>query len=441
MITMGQIGYIIIYFLLLVFFMMLQKIMYHTFRTPITVFSGLWAIVGIVSNCGFVGFYYPSDLVNVCMISGIIFFSLCYMFLVKPNKILITEQFEFDQSETVNYRLIYVLMGIALVFYIPKTIVAFKLIRNYGMTFVRANLTNKELGLSNGALWDNFFAYMISPILIAISILTSVLIFSDQPKKKVYPLFFASIITMALGSISSASRAEFFRFVFCLIVSLMVCRRQMIRELFHNKIFARGFLIAIIAVLIVTFQRALSNRTWWENLQKTFYLYFFSGPSYMTQLLENVDEYGPRGTLLYGSATFGFVTNFVSIALTIVTHRSQGSLYIMGSKLTNVQYSVGPYAKANAMSTCYYNFLLDWSYLGIFLGPVILASFAAFFTQKAYNKKTIKDVSIYIFFLYVLFRTCFKLEMVSVGFTMTLFYLSLFTKTNGGEERIRESEN
>ena len=423
---MENIFFCIIYIVLMVCILAIGKRIYKTHRTPLTFYSVVWCVVGAISNLGLLDFYYPSFLVNICITLGTIIFSLTYMAIVKPGTIQVYDKFVFCKDEIINYKYMYFASGLGMLFLIPNALNSVKLIQKYGMATLRANLSNQEFGVSHGALWDNLFAYGISPIFVSISIITSVLIFSDQPKKRVIPLFITSIVTMGLSAISKASRAEFIRFLFCLIVSLLLCRRKTISNLFKNKLLRRGLALAVVSVLVVTFQRANSEKTWLENIQRTIYIYYFSGPSYMTQLLNNVTEYGPHGKLLLGSATFGFLTNFVSFALTIITGKSCGSLYLMGSVLTNVSYKVGNNTAVNAMSTCYYNFLLDWSYAGILIGPMCLAIFASFFTKKVYREKTVQSMSLYVFFLYILFRTCFKLELVSISFSMTCFYIILF---------------
>ena len=425
---MENVVFCIVYIMLFFFAMWLQKVNFRTYRTPITFFSVLWTLVGFVANIGVLEFYYPSLLVNICITFGVIVFTLTYIGMVKPRTIIIFSKFEFDENEVINYQLIYILMGIGLVFLIPSSLKSIRLINQYGMVVLRANLTNQDLGVSRGALWDNFYTYGVNPIFIATSILSSVLIFTDQPKRKVIPLFAISILSLVLMAVSKASRVEFVRFFFCLLVSLLICRRQVLRNMLKNKIIRRGLTFAAAIVLIITFQRANSDRNWWENLLRTVYIYYFSGPSYMTQILKNVTEYGPTGRLLFGTATFGFVSNFISFALTVITGQSRGSLYLLGSKLTNVPYFVGSNVRVNAMSTCFYNFLLDWSYLGIFLGPFILAAFASHFTKKLYKLHTIRSMCLYVFFLYILFRTCFKLELVSISFSMTCIYLMLFCR-------------
>lgn len=416
------------YIMLFVFTLLFEKRNYRTYRTPITFFSILWCIVGFVSNLGLMEFYKPSLLVNVCMVSGIIVFTISYMGFVKPKTIVIQDEFIFSKNEVVNYQLIYIFAAIGFVFLIPDAINSFRLINRYGMAFLRANLTNTELGISKGGIWDIITTYGISPIFTALSTLSCVLIFSDQPKKKVLPLFFVSVVSMVFSVIANASRHEFVRFFFTLTISLLMCRRQTIRAFFKNRLVRRGLIIAVFVVLFITFQRSISDSKGVENIVKSFYVYYFSGPSYLSQILENVKEYGPGGQLLWGSATFGFLTNFVSFALIFFTGRSQGSLYLLGSVLTNVQYQIGAHNRVNAMSTCYYNFLLDWSYFGIIIGPIILARMAAYFTKRLYRSFTIRDMCLYITFLYVLFRTCFKLDLVSISYTMTCLYIVLFCR-------------
>jgi hypothetical protein len=152
--------------------------------------------------------------------------------------------------------------------------------------------------------------------------------------------------------------------------------------------------------------------------------------------MEAQPQYGGFGELLYGSATFGFITNFISWALIFITGRSQGSLYLLGSVITNVYYAVAPTVSLNAMYTCFYTFWIDWGYLGLIIGPVLLAFFSGYLFKRVYLVGDYRTCVIYVFWLYILMRTVFKLDTIGVDITIVFLCMCLFVRRVGnGEER------
>ena len=155
----------------------------------------------------------------------------------------------------------------------------------------------------------------------------------------------------------------------------------------------------------------------------------------MTKLMENQSQWGGMGQLLYGSATFGFLTNFISWILIFFTGKSQGSLYILGSLISNTYYIVAPNVKINAMYTCFYTFWIDWGYLGIILGPILLALFSAYLFKRVYLKGDYKACVMYVFWLYTLTRTVFKLDTIGVGITIVFVCMQFFVRSVSIDEK------
>ena len=149
----------------------------------------------------------------------------------------------------------------------------------------------------------------------------------------------------------------------------------------------------------------------------------------MTKLMENQPQYGGFGQLLYGSATFGFITNFYSWILIFLTGRNQGSLYTLGSVISNTYYSVAPTVRINAMYTCFYTFWIDWGYFGIVIGPIILSLFSVYLFKRVYSKGDYRNCVMYVYWLYILTRTVFKLDTIGVGITIVFVCMRLFTRS------------
>ena len=431
-------AFCLIYLILFIFISILQRRNYRSRRTPLSFFSLLWCIVGFFANLGIMDYENPSFFVNACIALGIIIFTVVFVLRTPRTKVILSDERIFGNNEKINYKWIIAVGGVCWAFMLPRFRNSMQIINLQGYAFLRANLTNSELGISRGGLQDIIFAYMVEPAIIATAILSFFLLFNhEESRKKKYLLFFYALISVLAYAFTSAARGIIIKYAFCFLFALLVCRKKVISNFFKIPAVRYGLIIAAVVVLYITFQRG----TWGErdsgldSILRTFYVYYFSGPAYMTKLMENQPLYGGFGQLLYGQATFGFLTNFISWILILFTGRNQGSLYLLGSVISNVYYNVAPTVRINAMYTCFYAFCIDWGYLGIIIVPAIIALYSAHLFKRVYNEGTYLDSVMYVFWLYILTRTVFKLDTTSVGITIVYLCMLLFTGRRVSSER------
>ena len=426
-----------LYLFLFVIISIIQKRAYKTIRTPLSFFSLLWCIVGFFSNTSILGYDQPSMFVNFCIITGIIVFTTTFIYKVPGTKVAIKDNWEFGKYDKINYKSIVIINLVCWAFMIPRFKTAAQVISTEGFAFLRANLSNAEIGLSTGGVSDIVFGYMVEPILITTSILACFLLFKKQKSKKSILLFFYSIIVIITYAFTGAARGCLIKFAFCFFFVLIICKKNTIRNIIKMKIVRYSLILLVSVVLFITFQRGTfdNNDSAIGSIFKTFYVYYFSGPTYMTKLIEAQPQYGGFGRLLYGSATFGFITNFFSWFLIFLTGKSQGSLYTLGSVISNTYYTVAPNIRINAMYTCFYTFWIDWGYLGIFIGPIFIALFSAYLFRQVYSKRDYKNCVIYVFWLYTLVRTLFKLDTIGVDLTIVFLCMKLFVRSAHADEK------
>ena len=420
-----------IYFLLFVFIGVLQRRNYRSRRTPLSFFSLMWCIVGFFTNTPILNYDSPSLFVNVCIVLGVLLFTVVFTISTPRTKVIISDTRAIGVNEKINYEWIVAVGAICWVLMIPRFSNSLRIISMQGLAFLRANLTNTELGISRGGLQDILFAYMVEPAIIATAILSFFLLFNDnEVGYKKYLVFFYSILSVLAYAFTSAGRGIIVKYAFCFLFSILICRKRIISNIFKTRTVRYGFIIAVAAVFYITYQR----RTWgnsdsgFSSILGTFYVYYFSGPAYMTKLMEAQPYYGGFRQLLYGQATFGFLTNFISWVLVFLTGKNQGSLYLLGSVISNAYYNVAPTVRVNAMYTCFYTFWIDWGYIGILIGPILLALYSAYLFKRVYNKGSYIDSVMYVFWLYILIRTVFKLDTISVGVTIVYFCMRLFVR-------------
>lgn len=430
----------LIYILLFILIYIFQKKAYESLRTPLTFFSLLWCIIGFFSNTTIMDYEQPSLFVNLNIILGIIVFTIVYIILVPKIKVKINNNWNFGKSEIINYKNILLINIVCWGFMALKLKTAINILKTEGFTFLRANLTNKEIGLSYGGVLDIISGYMIEPVFITTAILAFFLVFSKESKWKKILLLSSSILSIVVYAITSAARGCLVKIVFCFFFILLISKKKIILNIFKIKIIRYIMVFLIVMVLFITFQRGTfeGGNSSIESIFRTMYIYYFSGPAYMSNLIVDQPQYGGFGKLLFGSATFGFITSFYSWILIFFTGKNQGALYLLGSEITNSYYTVAPFVKINAMYTCFYTFWVDWGYLGLIIGPTILASFSAYLFKRVYLKRDYRSCIIYIFWLYILVRTVFKLDTIGVDITIVFICVRLFVRRLNDGKKYKE---
>lgn len=426
----------VLYAFLFVMVSLIQKKAYGTIRTPITFFSLIWCVVGFCANTSIMDYDPPSFFVNVCIITGIVVFTFVYALIVPRIHVNISDDWEFGRYDIVNYKNIILVNIVCWTFMIPRFKTAIGILTNEGFAFLRANLSNSEIGLSRGGISDIVFGYMVEPVFITTSILACFLLFNRKETRKKYILFAYSVVAIVAYAFTGAARGCLIKFAFCFFFVLIICKRNVIRNIIRMKVVRYSMILLGAIVLFITFQRGTfgGGESATDSIFRTLYVYYFSGPAYMTKLMEAQPQWGGFGQLLYGSASFGFITNFFSWILIFFTGRPQGSLYTLGSVISNTYYTVAPTVRINAMYTCFYTFWVDWGYFGIFLGPTMLALFSGYLFKKVYSKGDYRTCVMYVFWLYTLTRTVFKLDTISVGLTLVFVCMRFFVRsvyTNG----------
>ena len=406
------------------FIILLQKYLYKTIRTPLTFFAILWCVVLSVANMQLYNYYSPSLLVNSIIIIGIVIFAICFcVFSGKKNLKRVIDNNFFECH--LNLQIIYFVNIIATIFTIPFLGNAINIIRNNGLAFLRANAGDTNIGIASAGWQNVILDSVVRPVFMTMAILAVTVSFSEIRKKTKIVLLSIAVVENFLLTLLTAARAPMVNFVFYFIIAFIIFKgKNIIAAIKTEKKKIVVCIILIAIILYITNERNFSGDT---SILENFYVYYFSGPSYMSRLLENVHEYGLNGKLLYGTATFGFITNWLSFIYTFLTGKSQGSLWVLGSVITNQQYWVGENTLLNAMCTVFYIFIVDWGILGIIIGPLIIAFISAKIFKNLYKRQTTFTYAIYIYWTYILIRTVFKWDLLNVDFAVFIVLMYLFT--------------
>lgn len=409
-----------IYFCVGIIIVLWGKNRFGTTRTPLNFFCLVWCIVGGVANIGLYDFYKPVLLVNTTIIFGIVIFALTFSASASvhaSSKCFDRRDFEF---KNINFKLIYITNIICIGFLLPFLERALSIIAENNFAYLRAFGGDTDVGISTAGWQNTVIDSFIRPVFMTTAILATVMLFSNARKRRKTCMLIFAVSGNLMLSMCTAARGPIVNFLFYFLFAFLIFRgKNIIKGIWKEKGKILFAVFLVFVILYITDERSGGKSSLEYNI-KQFYSYYFSGPVYLSRLLEVYTDYGIGGKMLFGSATFGFITNWISFVLIFITGRPQGSLWLLGSVITNRELYIGTSTKLNAMCTGFYPFLLDWGYLGMIIGPVLMGYASAKIYNRVNRKNDAWSYSLYIYWIYVLFRTVFKWDLVNVDFGVFL---------------------
>lgn len=424
--------FIMIIFLFLgIFFAGLCKLKTGIYLNFGSVFTIIWGVTGALANTGFYGIYLPSELVNISMLAGIIIFGFIYLGGAKREVFGAADILEMNSF--VRTRFLVISNIVALAFVLPYFYTALSIIWTKGFVYLRAvNYTGYDItGRSTiiNLLLQNicYPLFLVTLIISMISLLIG--------KKNAVKLFILSLINIVIYEIMNGARSGLVTIIVILVIAFFKIRFPLMKERIQSisKGKKRAICLAMIAllwlVIAITNERTLGQKSLFEN----FYYYYFAGPSYLSQLLNHLQNYTLNSTLFWGTATFGFIYNIFATFLNLIGINAFNSIHTMNSVLSSVYFSVSNTSKINAIATVYFPFLMDYGYAGLVIGPIIIAMMSLYISKRNIGTNSIRWHSIQIYWFYIIYRTVFKWELISMSAFFVFFYIFVFTrqKTKG----------
>lgn len=417
---------ILVFLFLGIFSVQICRLRTNTYLNSGSIFCFFWSMTGIFSNMGLYDVYLPSRIVNIAMILGICIFSIFYSILSRNRKITVYKLNV--MSCNIKYKLILFINILIFLYIVPFFIKSLAIIQSEGFMYLRsiAGIESQEIGTTNFSnLILQVFCY---PAIIATFIIGCILLF--QGKKESRKLLIISFINLTLYCLTNAARNGFIVlvviFLLCYVKYYRLQRKERIQVLSKKEKVMTSLLIVICVGVLLWISNERSSEG--DSIIRTAYLYYFCGPAYLSQLLNNLLTYKINTTFLYGFSTFGFVWNLVALFFNKIGFSLINSDFIINSTLACRSLIIGSNVKLNAMSTVFFPFLMDWGYFGLIIGPILLAIFSYYIDKKAYWNNTIRWHAIEAFWLYSIYRTVFKWDGISVSFFFVLFFIVVFTK-------------
>lgn len=417
----------LIFFIVGFFFLFICRLKTKTFVNCGCIFIFIWTIVGMFSNLQVYNLIKPSNLANYCMLVGIFVMGFMYSFFSSSYKININKVK--SKYSDINSNIILIINILVFIYLLPFFLKSLHLILNNSFTYLRSLYGIASIETGQTSFSNLLIASICYPVIIATEIIAIVCLYLK--KKEMTKILIFGTVNLIIYSIMSAARNGFVLLLFFIIIGYLkigkIVEKQRYRKKEKKNIILYLILIIVISfIIIITKDRSLSN----GSFIYTFYIYFFAGPSFLTVLLEDLATYGYtlNENLLFGTATFGFLYNIFALFANVMEIGVVNSDYVINSLITSNSYYIGGNTVVNAMSTIFFPFLMDWGYLGIFIGMFFFSATCLYVERKMIFKNNLRWIAFSMYLIYVTYRSVFKFEGISISFFFTLFFIFIFSQ-------------
>lgn len=398
-----------------------------------SIYAMLWTVIGIMANSGIYDIYLPSAIVNTSILVGLFVFGLVYAVCAKKE--VVSAEEILNMNSVVRLKAIVITNLAAMVFMLPYFFVSLSIIRTKGFAYLRAiNYAGSEI-TGRSTFINLILQNVCFPLFFACAIIGIIMLFLS--KRGALQIVIISLINVVIYEFINGARNGFVIIILVVVFAFIKVRFPLVKKRIQTlSKWKRSIIYPIVfglvwIVVYITGERSLGGKSIFEN----FYYYFFAGPSYLSQLLNQMQGYKLNSDLFFGSATFGFVYNILATVLNVVLGMNVfNSGYVMNSVLSNAYYNVSNSTRINAMATSFFPFLMDFGYAGIIIGPALIALISQYISRNQKKHNSIRWYAIVIYWTYVLFRTIFKWELISMSAFFVFFFIVVFTKKDPRHE-------
>ena len=376
----------------------------------------MWTICLGLSSFGLFGMNKPSLTVVMLGCCSMIIFTFSNLLNVKI--ITLSKRQKNYYSEYVpltKCNLLYILNFFAYVLSLPYLIKAIDIIKNFGMYGIRNVAFSSSEYASTSVLI--IFQTFVGPLFVVTMLLSVIDLSRNFVVKKAVLI---SIIDVVLYTLLFGGRYMFFQLLIFFVFSMYdKFGGRLISFIKRNK---KNVLFSLFLVLVLFYiTQSRTSRGFFESV----YVYFCGSFSYLSYLIDN-----KIGTdlFLFGRAQFGFVYNFIFMAVSFLFNIDyMGSNHII-TQLTQYTVRIGDGITYNSLGTMLHDFIADYGVYGSLFG-VFIFGYACKYVEAA-KKETGRSFyyALNIYLLYSVVNSVLSYSFRGPGALMILVYLYIFCK-------------
>ena len=407
----------ILFILLLLLSFFIAKYKTGSYFCINTIYTLLWCIGGILVNNNYIGLYSVHDETLFFVVLSIISVNLGFCIQNSPMQSMIPNWEIPDKA----YRLIIGLHILAYIFTIPVLLAAINIIAAAGWNSLRElAYTTENNPLMNKGIFQLYTA-IINPIFTSTILLTPVLVLSKS--KFSSKLILLSIFDLLVTTCSFGGRTAIVRALLFVAITV-VFNSEISQTKFHiKKSYIIGCGLVVVLLVFLTSLRSHRGLSFFEST----YVYLYGSLVYFDQIINESDYLSVNSQLLYGNATFGFITSIPQYILYRITGVNNVPEYLIDLTSNDYIY-IAPNVRYNALGTALYSFWRDGRGVGVFCGSFVLVSLYHYAKKKFRKKTSLFLYSFLIMVTYVIITSTMTYNLLTIQSSMVLFFMFLFTR-------------
>lgn len=397
---------------------------------PVTIFSGLWAVVIFFSSLGFYTMQVAANSTYIWFFTGTFAFALGYYFnklFLNKYRFVVGKKTDARSKEIVipRYRILYVLTTICIVFSLFNWVNLIRQAGTLNLGVIQSMLQSGEYESNNSSVLSAISVLIVSPISFAIPAITaSDFWFGKRDKKLLGLTIFMTVINM----LSTANRTTFMMLIIFLVLTSYIKMEEKGDWFVKTQKQRRGrikksikYLIAfgVVAFAIMTMSRG-------SKIFRNIYLNIAMSPRMFEIWADRVEEQH-----IYGYGTASLLGGFYSVFYVLKNMLGLNSIPKLIQSmydwmmLTDKQW-VWPGDKiiANAYVSLFWFFYVDARQIGIIIGSFVFGIIASRSYLRAVSRlHNAKTVTYYCMIFYAILFSFVRMQFALSKYVLAIFFI------------------
>ncbi|EOH84878.1 O-antigen polymerase [Enterococcus casseliflavus] len=410
----------------------LSYFMKRTIINPGPMFFFSWAIILYLSTLQLYGLKLASETSYHIMGIGIYSFAAghiaSFFFGGKYKFVLQKESHTKMFTWEINYKLVYLLCALTIIYNIVGTIPSLiYLIQGGSLGSIRTAIQNSDTNFTSDSIIMNFLKMFIARPFV--NILPSIAICDFLIGKRNKKLLFLTTVILLMGLISTGGRNQIINLGISLVICFVIIGKQNTEKINmkkfkkkYGKFFIATFLLVLFIVYIATKSRS------GDAAVRQLYYYFAMQPVMLDNWVSVVDSSNLLG---WGMASFNgifFVIFWMLHNLLFFPYPDFfNNIFTMVLNTENIWVTIGVAGvNANAYVTTFWHLYLDGRIFGVVLGMFIYGYYVTRVFSQAYFNTNLKKISLYCLMYFGTFLMFTRFPFSNIYFAVSWIMIAFF---------------
>lgn len=396
------------------------------FFNPVTTMFAIWAIILPFSALNLYKVPPISDKALYIITIGLLGYLLGILLSERTYKVTFFDKVIHDPCTkfTFNYKLLYFLYTIALIYLLFSAAVALRLLaQGYNLAYIRSLATAEDTNaLRSSIITITIKNFLATPVVyLAIAIMPIELLMGNKNK-----IIVITTLLMIFCWVISVGGRSIILWTILYFIAVFLFAKGKSFSIYISKRVKRLIVFSIILLFGFLLWSTLSRKGAGTDLWRQIFIYYIAPLKHFDKYVEKIDTqysnfYG------HGAASFyGFAYPFLFLYRLLFGHGKYPAFWTLVRDLSFSQLEhttwLGGDIQMNAFVTIFYQPYIDGRFVGVFVICFLFGIACGYTYKLAYRFKNIKYVLIYLLFLQKIFDSMVRFYFTQTSQVMCLIY-------------------